>query len=76
MEKLYKQGEKIEDSVKQGDIIEIRSGVFLKVKEVTFITEEDLAGTKITNVYLKGEIISNGTTKQQKRNTRKYSESR
>ncbi len=76
MEKLYKQGEKIEDSVKQGDIIEIRSGVFLKVKEVTFITEEDLAGTKITNVYLRGEIISNGTTKQQKRNTRKYSESR
>lgn len=64
MEKLYKHGEKIEDSVKVGDIIEIVSGVFIKVKEVGTITEEDLAGTKKTNLYLKGEIISNGKTKE------------
>jgi hypothetical protein len=75
MEKLYKQGEKIEDSVNIGDIIEIKSGIFIKVKEVSTITEEDLAGTKKTNLYLKGEIISNGEQKQ-KRNTRQYSQSR
>ena len=60
MERLYKQGEKIEDSVNVGDIIEIVSDVFIKVTEVSMITEEDLAGTKKTNLYLKGEIISNG----------------
>ncbi len=60
MEKLYKQGELIEKNVKIGDIIEITEGVFLQVKEISQITEEDLAGTKKLNVYLKGEIISNG----------------
>jgi hypothetical protein len=64
MERLYKQGEKIEDSVKVGDIIEIVSDIFIKVTEVSTITEEDLAGTKKTNLYLKGEIISNGKTKE------------
>jgi hypothetical protein len=64
MERLYKQGEKIEDSVNVGDIIEIVSDVFIKVTEVSMITEEDLAGTKKTNLYLKGEIISNGKTKE------------
>lgn len=64
MERLYKQGEKIEDSVKVGDIIEIVSDIFIKVTEVSMITEEDLAGTKKTNLYLKGEIISNGKTKE------------
>ena len=64
MERLYKQGEKIEDSVNIGDIIEIVSDVFIKVTEVSMITEEDLAGTKKTNLYLKGEIISNGKTKE------------
>jgi hypothetical protein len=75
MEKLYKQGEKIEDSVEVGDIIEIVSGVFIKVKEIKTITEEDLAGTKKTNLYLKGEIISTNEDRQ-KRNTRKHSQSR
>ena len=59
MEKLYKQGEDISELVNIGDIVEIKSGVFIKVKEVK-ITEEDLAGTKKRNLYLKGEIISNG----------------
>jgi hypothetical protein len=75
MEKLYKQGEKIEDSVEVGDIIEIVSGVFIKVTEIKTITEEDLAGTKKTNLYLKGEIISTNEDRQ-KRNTRKHSQSR
>jgi hypothetical protein len=60
MEKLYKQGENIKDAVKVGDVIEIKSGIFIKVKSIETITEEDLAGTKKTNVYLKGEILSNG----------------
>jgi hypothetical protein len=63
VERLYKQGELIEQNVKVGDIIEITSGVFLRVKKISHITEEDLAGTKKLNVYLKGEIISNGTKK-------------
>jgi hypothetical protein len=71
VEKLYKQGERIEQNVKIGDIIEITEGVFLRVKKISQITEEDLAGTKKLNVYLKGEIISNGKhkgiTKQQSR---------
>jgi len=60
MEKLYKQGENIKESVKVGDVIEIKSGIFIKVKSIETITEEDLAGTKKTNVYLIGEILSNG----------------
>ena len=60
MEKLYKQGENIKDAVKVGDVIEIKSGIFIKVKSIETITEEDLAGTKKTNVYIKGEILSNG----------------
>ena len=72
MEKLYKQGELIEKNVKIGDIIEITEGVFLQVKEISQITEEDLAGTKKLNVYLKGEIISNG---KQQGNTKQRSRS-
>jgi hypothetical protein len=60
MEKLYKQGENIKEAVKVGDIIEIKIGIFIKVKSIETITEEDLAGIKKTNVYLKGEILSNG----------------
>jgi hypothetical protein len=60
MEKLYKQGENIKEAVKVGDVIEIKSGIFIKVKSIETITEEDLAGTKKTNVYIKGEILSNG----------------
>jgi hypothetical protein len=59
MEKIYKQGEDLKDSVKVGDIIEIAESIFIKVTSVK-IVEEDLAVTKKTNVYLKGEIISNG----------------
>ena len=67
MEKLYKQGEPIEENVKVGDIIEITMGVFLLVKEISQITEEDLAGKKKLNVYIKGEIISNEKTTPKKR---------
>lgn len=60
MEKLYKQGEIKTPIVDVGDIIEISLGVFLKVKEIRQVTEEDLAGAKKTNVYIVGEIVSNG----------------
>lgn len=59
MEKMYKEGEMIKDAPKVGDILEISNGVFIKVSEVKII-EEELAGVKKTNVYLKGEIVSNG----------------
>lgn len=58
MEKLYKEGDDISDSIQVGDILEIKSGVFIRIKEVK-ITEEDLAGNKKRNLYLKGEVISN-----------------
>jgi hypothetical protein len=58
MGKLYKEGDDMSKDIKVGDILEIKSGVFVKVKEVK-VTEEDLAGTIKTNLYLKGEIISN-----------------
>jgi hypothetical protein len=60
MERLYKQGEIETPIVNIGDIIEISIGVFIKVKEIRQITEEEIAGTKKTNVYIKGEIVSNG----------------
>ena len=50
----------LKEAVKVGDVIEIKSGIFIKVKSIETITEEDLAGTKKTNVYLIGEILSNG----------------
>ena len=62
MEKLYKEGYDMSEDVKIGDILEIKSGIFVKVKDVK-ITEEDLAGTKKRNLYLKGEIVSNENKK-------------
>lgn len=59
MERLHKHGDLIIQNVKEGDIIEITEGVFLRIKKINLVTEENLAGTKKTNVYLKGEVISN-----------------
>lgn len=70
MERLFKKGEKIENNVKPGDIIEITQGVFIKVKKIHLITEEDLAGTKKTNIHLKGEIISDGKERDSRPNKR------
>ena len=78
MGKLYKEGDDMSQDVMVGDILEIKSGVFVKVTEVK-ITEEDLAGTIKRNLYLKGEIISNenGKTRadglKQTGNTRQHS---
>jgi hypothetical protein len=72
MERLFKQGERIENNVNVGDIIEITRGVFIKVKRIHLITEEDLAGVKKTNITLKGEIISDG----KERNTRSNQKSK
>lgn len=65
MGKLFKRGDDI-DSVKAGDIVEISHGVFMKIKKIRQITEETLAGTKKTNIHLKGEILSN----EKERNSR------
>lgn len=62
MEKLYKKDD-LEIELEIGDIVEISEGVFMKITEIKNITEEIIAGTKKTNVYMKGEIISNGKEK-------------
>lgn len=63
MEKLYKKDD-LEIELEIGDIVEVSEGVFMKITEIKNITEEIIAGTKKTNVYIKGEIISNGKEKQ------------
>lgn len=59
MEKLYKKDD-LEIDLNVGDIVEVSEGVFMKITEIKKITEEVIAGAKKTNVYIKGEIISNG----------------
>ncbi len=59
MQKLYREGEEIKDSLNIGDIIEIYSGVFVKIKEVKKKIVEDLAGIKKTSLCVKSEIIAN-----------------
>ena len=59
MQKLYREGEEIKDTLNVGDIIEIYSGVFVKIKEVKKKIVEDLAGIKKTSLCVKSEIIAN-----------------
>lgn len=63
MGKLYKEGDDISELIQVGDILEIKNGVFIEIKDVK-ITEEDLAGTKKRNLYLKGEVVSNENGKE------------
>jgi len=60
MQKLYREGEEIKESLNVGDIIEIYSGVFIRIKEIKNKIVEDLAGIKKTSLCIKSEIISNG----------------
>ncbi len=60
MIRLYKEGEDINSPLQIGDIIEIESGVFVKVKDLIKETEEDFLGIKKINIRIKGEVISNG----------------
>lgn len=61
MKKLYREGEEIEETLKEGDIIEIHSGVFVRIKEVKRKIIEDLAGIKKISLCLRSEIIANVT---------------
>jgi hypothetical protein len=60
MIRLYKEGENIDSPLQIGDIIEVESGVFIKVKDLIKETEEDFLGIKKINIRIKGEVISNG----------------
>jgi preprotein translocase subunit YajC len=59
MQKLYREGEEIEETLNVGDIIEIYSGVFVRIKEIKRKIVEDLAGIKKTSLCVKSEIIAN-----------------
>jgi hypothetical protein len=59
MEKLYRIGEDIDDSLQVGDIIEIYSGVFIKIREIKRKVIENLAGIKKTSLSVKSEIVAN-----------------
>lgn len=78
MVKLYKEGEDISTPLQIGDIIEIESGVFVKIKTVIKETEETFVGIKKNNTLISGEIIKNGKSNRQEsckgeRNYRLYS---
>ena len=63
MKKLYREGEVITDPLNIDDIIEIYSGVFIKIKEIKKVTIEDYAGIKKTSLSVKSEIIANDRSK-------------
>ena len=46
MIRLYKEGDDIPTPLQVGDIIEVQSGVFVKIKEILTENEEELAGIK------------------------------
>jgi preprotein translocase subunit YajC len=56
MVKLYKEGEDISTPLQIGDIIEIESGIFVKIKTVIKETEETFVGIKKNNTLIKGEV--------------------
>jgi hypothetical protein len=60
MIRLFKEGEDIGIPLQIGDILEVESGIFVKVKEIINETEEDLAGLKKINIRIKGEVLING----------------
>jgi hypothetical protein len=60
MERLYREGEVDTETLTVGDILELYSGVFIRVKAIENITIEDFAGIKKTSIRIKSEIISNG----------------
>jgi hypothetical protein len=62
--RLYKEGEDIPIPLQIGDIIEVQSGVFVKIKEILTENEEDLAGIKKINIRLKGEVVANESNRQ------------
>ena len=64
MIRLYKEGEDIPIPLQIGDIIEVQSGVFVKIKEILTENEEDLAGIKKINIRLKGEVVANESNRQ------------
>lgn len=71
MIRLFKEGEDIGIPLQVGDILEVESGIFVKVKEIINESEEELAGIKKINVRIKGEVVSNGKPKLAKtRNSR------
>jgi hypothetical protein len=65
MVKLYKEGEDISAPLQIGDIIEIESGIFVKIKTVINETEETFVGIKKNNTLIKGEVIQNGQSYRQ-----------
>jgi hypothetical protein len=67
MIRLYKEGEDIPIPLQIGDIIEVQSGVFVKIKEILTENEEDLAGIKKINIRLKGEVVANESNRQKPR---------
>ena len=67
MIRLYKEGDDIPIPLQIGDIIEVQSGVFVKIKEILTENEEDLAGIKKINIRLKGEVVANESNRQQSR---------
>jgi hypothetical protein len=60
MERLYREGEVDTETLTVGDILELYTGVFIRIKEIENITIEDFAGIKKTSIRVKSEIISNG----------------
>ena len=64
MIRLYKEGDDIPTPLQIGDIIEVQSGVFVKIKEILTENEEDLAGIKKINIRLKGEVVANESNRQ------------
>lgn len=67
MIRLYKEGDDIPIPLQIGDIIEVQSGVFVKIKEILTENEEDLAGIKKINIRLKGEVVANESNRQKSR---------